>query len=742
MATTKEDTQVSEALLLRCARWALYVTAAALPLYVVRWHYGPLPTTLLETLIIVTVALYAIARWREGMRRPVSTAYDIPIVLLLAAGAIAVAVANDHRAALGLYRAYFIEPIAIFYVAADLLRREEHLQRLVLAFAAGSSAFALLNLDTFTRALIAHHVQVNVAPNALYGNANYVAMYLEPPFALAAGLLLLGQGRRWKLLGALWLAIVGAALVVTFSKGSYLALVVLAVVALITIPRWRLPLLGGLVVAAVAASQIPLLQARLATVPSSLGGREQVFGAALGMIRDHPVFGLGLGGYSYQFRGVTPEAHPHDLFLTFWVELGVLGLIAFAVILFGLLWRGWKAWPQVQGFSRPLLWGVLGGLVLWTAHGLVDSPYWKNDMSAEFWILAAIQVALLRAAPKRAARASQPPRVAVVNDIVGVGSMQARTLSAAGYAADFMDLPKPGASLPFFAKLLLLPVRLVAYIPVIWRLRRTPYDWLHIHFVSQGFIALLAGKPYFIHGHGADLHSNLKNPLLRWVSRLSMQKSMAVFYVTPDLLPYVTEFQSKAYLLPNPLEPAFFENLHQPAGLRKVLIFTRLYPIKGPEEIFAATPELSQLVSLTAISWGPMSAGLRDRYGKFVTFVDRVPHEQVPQMVDGFDAVIGQMRLGILSLSELESMARGRVVFMHLDRSLYEGDPPPVVDVADAAGLVSAVRQLQQDPDEMGRLSEAGRDWVARNHGVANYLKILRGVYATTGLPLTPALGL
>lgn len=401
-------TEVSEAWLLRWARWALYVTAAALPLYAVRWHYGPLPTTLLETLIIVTVALYAIARWRDGMRRPVSTVYDIPILLLLAAGVIAVLVAKDHRGALGLYRAYFIEPIALFYVAVDLLKREEHLQRLVLALAAGSSLFALLNLEVFVHALLAHDVRVGVAPNALYGNVNYVAMYLEPPFALAAGLLLLGRSRRWKLLGGLWLAIVGSTMVVMFSKGSYLALAVLALVALITVPRWRLPLVGGLVVAAIAATQVPLLQARIATIPSSLNGREQVFGAALGMIRDHPVFGLGLGGYSFQFRGVTPEAHPHDMWLTLWVELGVLGVIAFAVILFGMLWRGWKAWPRVVGFSRPLLWGVLGALVLWTAHGLFDTPYWKNDMSAEFWILAALEVSVLRAVsgPARA-RANQ-----------------------------------------------------------------------------------------------------------------------------------------------------------------------------------------------------------------------------------------------------------------------------------------------------------------------------------------------
>ena len=378
----------------------LYVTVGALPLYVVRWHYGPLPTTLLETLIILTVVLYVVARWREGMRRPLASAYDIPIVALLLAGALAVVVANDHRTALGLYRAYFIEPVAIFYVAIDLLQSIEQVTEAIVAFAVGSSAFALINLAVFAQALTAHAVNVGSAPNAFYGDANYVAMYLEPPVAIAAGFVLFGQNARARLLGALWLAVSGAGLAVMFSKGSWAALLGLVLLVVITAPRWRLPVLGALVAAAVIATQIPLVMQRLSTIPPSLNGRQELFGAALGMIRDHPIFGLGLGGFSFQFRGTSPEIYPHDIWLTFWVELGILGVIAFAVILFGLLWRGWRAWPGLADAYRPALWGGLAALVLWTIHGVVDSPYWKNDMSVEFWMLAAIQVVLLKVARK------------------------------------------------------------------------------------------------------------------------------------------------------------------------------------------------------------------------------------------------------------------------------------------------------------------------------------------------------
>ena len=397
--------------LLRLDRWLLIVTIGALPLYVVRWHYGPLPTTLLETLIIVTVVLYVVARWRDGWRLPLRTPYDIPILALLLAGAIAVAVPVDHRAALGLYRAYFIEPVAIFYVATDLLRGEQNLGRAVVSFAIGSSLFAVLNLVVVAQALLHHTFHVGSAPNALYGDANYVAMYLEPAVAFAMAVFLFGRTPRWRWLGAVWLPITGLALLLTLSKGSYLALFVLGVVLILRLRRWMLPLLVGLVVVAFAVSRIPLIAQRIATSENSLIGRFQIYGAAIRVLKANPILGLGLGGFDYTFRKHASQPYPHDVWLTFWVEIGLLGLIAFAVIFVGLLWRGWRALPKTEGFYRVAMWGVLGSLVLWAVHGLVDSPYWKNDMSVEFWVLAAIElaaIASLKAGAKSLPAAREP----------------------------------------------------------------------------------------------------------------------------------------------------------------------------------------------------------------------------------------------------------------------------------------------------------------------------------------------
>jgi O-antigen ligase len=394
VATPMSD--VREASLLRYSRWMLIVTIGALPLYVVRWHYGPLPTTLLETLILISLGLYVVAKWREGgIPHPIRTPLDIPILLLIAAASISVFIPPDTRAALGLYRAFFIEPVLIFYIAADLLRGEQYLRRAVVSFAIGSSVLAVLNLVAVAQALLHHTFHVGSAPNALYGDANYVAMYLEPPVAFAMALLLFDRTPRWRWLGAAWLSITGLALLLTLSKGSFLALLVLGVVVILRMRRWMLPLLAGLVVVAFLVSRVPLIAQRIATSENSLVGRFQIYGAAIRVLKQNPILGLGLGGFDYTFRKHASQPYPHDVWLTFWVEIGLLGLIAFAVIFFGLVWRGWRALPQTEGFYRVAMWGVMGSLVLWGIHGLVDSPYWKNDMSVEFWVLAAIELAAI-----------------------------------------------------------------------------------------------------------------------------------------------------------------------------------------------------------------------------------------------------------------------------------------------------------------------------------------------------------
>jgi O-antigen ligase len=400
-------TAVPESRLLGYSRILLAVTAACLPLYAVRWSYGPLPTTLLENLVLATIALYLVARWRAGLLlRPIRTQYDIAIGLLLLSGVISVVVAKDHRAALGLYRAYFIEPALLFYVAIDLLRRRADFRNLLLGLGIGTSIFAVMNIVVFASAAFENTLHFGAPPSAIYTSSNAVAMFLEPPAAFAIGLVLFADERRDRILALAWAVILAVAFVLTFSRGGYLALAIFAVLTVINVrPDLRRPLLiVGIVVAVVVlltvvlASTTPLMKSRFSyrALNYTLQTRAAIFTATVSIIAAHPILGVGLGGYVYNLHGFL-EIYPHDVYMTFWVELGLLGLLAFLYIFVRLFVSAWKALSLASGLEKALLWGVVGTVVTWAVHGVFDSPYWKNDMAVEFWLLAAICLATVRA---------------------------------------------------------------------------------------------------------------------------------------------------------------------------------------------------------------------------------------------------------------------------------------------------------------------------------------------------------
>ncbi len=80
-------------------------TCALAPAYVIRWHVGIIPTTLLEIAILLTVAAFAYESWRLRAIPLWRSPFTVPVAMFIVAGAISVVAAPDRRAALGIYRA-------------------------------------------------------------------------------------------------------------------------------------------------------------------------------------------------------------------------------------------------------------------------------------------------------------------------------------------------------------------------------------------------------------------------------------------------------------------------------------------------------------------------------------------------------------------------------------------------------------------------------------------------------------
>jgi glycosyltransferase involved in cell wall biosynthesis len=321
-------------------------------------------------------------------------------------------------------------------------------------------------------------------------------------------------------------------------------------------------------------------------------------------------------------------------------------------------------------------------------------------------------------------------RIALVHDVAGIAAIQADLLRGAGHSVDQIPLSTLGASWRWPAKALALPLRLASYLPTVRRLRSGGYDVVHIHWLTHGVIGVLARRPFFAQAHGSDLHLNLNNPVYRWVTRSVLKKARKVFYVTPNLRAYLAEFEPKLVYLPNPVElTATSGGIPPPTRVAKVLIFTRLDPVKGVEHIFPAVERLRKTVEITALDWGSEAREYVRRYREWVRFVKPVPHPEIGALLGQFDVVIGQMRQGILSLMEIEALAAGRPLITAIDWSLYPDDPPPVIAAFGPEEIVAAVEKLRHAPDALDELSANGRAWALRNHGQAHHLKLLEGAY-------------
>jgi O-antigen ligase len=370
---------------------------------VVRWHIGPLPTTLLEALIGITVAAYAATLWSEKRLPRARTPLDVPIALFLLAGAIGIVVAPDQLRALGIYRAYFLEAIACFYIAVDLLRTREDVVTFLKIAGTGCCLMAVGQIATFAISVANEPLDVSGAPAFLNTSPNADAMFLEPPFAFAVAFALFPSRPRERWVAAAAAALILAALVTALSRGSFLAIAVLAAVLVLSqqSPRWRLRAVAATAIAGLLMLEIPFVNQRFLSLADSINNRESLWRQTFQMLAHNPILGAGISGYPVLVAPYRPphqpiHLYPHNIWLSTWSDVGLLGLVAFAVIFFGLLWRGWRALPHTTDINRPVLWGAVGALILYTVHGMFDSPYWKNDLSVEFWLLAALQVVAVR----------------------------------------------------------------------------------------------------------------------------------------------------------------------------------------------------------------------------------------------------------------------------------------------------------------------------------------------------------
>lgn len=387
-------------------RRAMIVFAGLLPTYLVRFQIGPVPTTLLEVLWVALMIVWVVKRFtRVGVENFLPLRWDRinpwlwPCGLWLVAGLLGVFVAPDLRAALGIYKAYFMEPV-LFFAAYLLFMEHGHKRGLAIALLASGSAVALYALvQKFV--LGSAYLWEGARATSVYPFPNAVGLFLAPLTVLASGMALQAVRKKNTVCAVLCAAAAGlmlAGIVVAESEGALVGIAAGLFLLGMCFARTRLMTAIGamlIVIAVLLVPQVrsPVLQ-KLMLQDWSGTVRRMIWEETATMLKDRPLFGAGLSGFPirlepYHHYKIEIFQYPHQLFLNLWSETGVLGIIAFAWIIAVFVLR---AVPRIgsSASSRVALTMMAAILV----HGLVDVPYFKNDLAFLFWIVVLLGAGL------------------------------------------------------------------------------------------------------------------------------------------------------------------------------------------------------------------------------------------------------------------------------------------------------------------------------------------------------------
>jgi O-antigen ligase len=421
---------------------AVLLIIAGTPLYLIRFSALGIPLTFLEIMIIIAFVVWFLIKdgaqiktiFKKEGRTPYPYRFELIGVLILSW--LAIITAGMSFEALGVFKAYFFEPLLLFILVINLFSNPLGRKKIIWALAVSSlivSVFAIyqkITGDFISNPFWANQETRRVV--SFFGYPNAVGLFLAPLVLLFIGRLF--QSLKEKNIPEklfLLITIITSILAILFAKSEG-ALVGLAVAiflfAIFANKKLRITATAGLFLSLVIIfSYSPLKNYFIEKITlNDLSGqiRKQQWIETKKMLAAGRLFeGAGLSAYQktvapYHQEGIflknndpnwlekirTSEEfrkkmwqptetymYPHNIFLNFWSELGILGALLFCWIIAKFLWQsGLIFLSQKDNSEKFLALGLMTSMMALVIHGLVDVPYFKNDLSALFWIIIAL----------------------------------------------------------------------------------------------------------------------------------------------------------------------------------------------------------------------------------------------------------------------------------------------------------------------------------------------------------------
>ncbi|MFA6437658.1 MAG: O-antigen ligase family protein [Candidatus Paceibacterota bacterium] len=404
--------------------WLINLIVFLLPIYLLKIKVGIFSTNFLELLILILLIMQLpkINFRKLGQYVKSNKLLSIGVGLLLTGTFVSTLVSDNLIASLGILKSWFIIPLIFALIIinqdSEILHSAQNDNKKAPSILK-SFAFSGITVSIISIFYIFFGMKTyDGRSSAFFLNPNYLAMYLAPAWLIILSLIFFIKNNREKILWITGLLVISIALFFTYSFGTWIG--IMAGVTLISIlgykwdadiaPQRRnftikkiIPILSFLILLSflIITVNSSKFQNTFISSRSSLNSRLMIWQSSLHILKDHWVLGIGPGNFqeyylAYQkyfppyLEWAVPQ--PHNIFLAFWLQSGILGIAGFIII---IIWFYKKGLQEImenkKNASQIYVRLILISIMTYTlVHGLIDTTYWKNDLSMTFWIVIAL----------------------------------------------------------------------------------------------------------------------------------------------------------------------------------------------------------------------------------------------------------------------------------------------------------------------------------------------------------------
>ncbi len=250
---------------------------------------------------------------------------------------------------------------------------------------------------------------IKVRVYSFFNNPNVLGEFLVLTIPVMVALIWNRVREEYKTIFGISLIVMAACMIFTWSRGAWLGMLI-AVAAFLAISdkRWIFVGILALVLVPVAlylSGNSAIVERVLSignTADTSTAYRVSIWRASIKLLKDFWLPGIGVGSDAYKavypvyaLTGADFALHSHNLYLQFWVETGIIGIVSLLALMKAFIKNTFSV-SVVRNIKKcdvaKLTVALCAGFIGFMVQGLTDYVWYNYKILMIFWIIIALGI--------------------------------------------------------------------------------------------------------------------------------------------------------------------------------------------------------------------------------------------------------------------------------------------------------------------------------------------------------------